>query len=81
MARFVHPTGDLEVLIIGIETEKDQLVIRGKMGVWDAKIYLLPKEVIQAIRLIIQPSVLSYVFSLPFRLLPWRSKRDSDPGQ
>ncbi len=69
MARFVHPTGDLDISIKGIETENDQLVIIGKMGVWDAKIYLLPKELFQSLRLAIKPSVLGYICCLPFRLL------------
>jgi hypothetical protein len=81
MARLVHPTGDLEVLLTGIEMEKDQMVIAGKMGVWDARIYLSPRDVLQALRLIVKPSVLGYVCSLPFRLFSWRSKWDRDPRQ
>jgi hypothetical protein len=47
MARLVYATGDLEVLIAGIETGNGQLIIRGKIGVWDARIYSLPEEVVR----------------------------------
>jgi hypothetical protein len=66
MAKMVSPAGDMEVKILGIGRDGNKLTLSGQMGIWDAKIYLEPGEVIHAVRLMMNVSILEYILKLPF---------------
>ena len=66
MAKMVSPAGDMEVKILGIGQDGNKLALSGQMGIWDAKIYLEPGEVIHAARLMMNVSILKYILKLPF---------------
>lgn len=66
MARMSSPAGDMEMKIANIDVVKGQMVIGGKFGVWDAKIYVEPQEVRQMIGMLLKRSVIGYVLKLPF---------------
>ena len=50
MARLVHPRGDLQMNIQGIDVKGNTLRINGQMGVWNAQILLSPEEVAALVR-------------------------------
>ena len=66
MAKMASPAGDMEMKIDSIGVAGDQMVIGGKFGVWDAKIYVGPQEVVQLMRMIFTPQVIGFVLRLPF---------------
>ena len=75
MAKMVSPAGDMEVKILGISQEGSKLTLTGQMGIWDAKIYLEPEEVIHAVRLMMNVSILLYILKLPFTYFAERRKK------
>jgi hypothetical protein len=60
------PAGDMEMKIATIDVVQDQMVIGGKFGVWDAKIYVGPQEVRQLMGMFLQRKVIGFVLRLPF---------------
>jgi len=66
MARMSSPAGDMEMKITTIDVVQDQMVIGGKFGVWDAKIYVGPQEVRQLMGMFLQRKVIGFVLRLPF---------------
>jgi hypothetical protein len=73
MGRLIHPSGDLEIGIQGIDVEGDALRIRAQMGVWNAQILLAPEEVASLVRSLFSPRLVRYVI-----LLPWKLRRRGD---
>lgn len=69
MARLVHPRGNLEMSIEGMEVDGQTMCVNGQMGVWTAQIRLSAREVAALLRLILQPRVIRYVVWLPVMLL------------
>lgn len=65
MGKMLSPAGDMEITMLDISRDGDDLVITGQLGIWDAKIYLGPKEIISVIKLMLKGSVLGYIVSLP----------------
>ncbi|MGQ9647410.1 MAG: hypothetical protein ACUVWO_12845 [Thermodesulfobacteriota bacterium] len=66
MAKMVTPAGDMEVKILEVNRNGNTLTLTGQMGIWDAKIYLEPREVIHTVRLMMNVPVLLYILKLPF---------------
>lgn len=66
MAKMSSPAGDMAMKIDSIGVAGDQMVIGGKFGVWDAKIYVGPQEVRQMIGMVMTPQVIGFVLRLPF---------------
>ncbi len=57
--------GDFEISIERFEVENDRLVMVGRMGVWDARTYITPRELIGVFRQLFRPRVLLYILRLP----------------
>lgn len=68
--------GDFEISIDRFETEDGYLVMTGKMGVWDAKTYITARELLVVFGKLLNPKVILYVLSVPFRAL---SNKQSGP--
>jgi hypothetical protein len=76
MANMESPAGDMEIRMQSMQTEGNKLIVIGRMGIWDAKIYFEPTEVVQLMGLLFNFSVIKYLLKLPFTY--WadaRSKR------
>ena len=68
MAKLVHPTGELDITIRALFLEEDQLVVQGKMGVWEANIFVPIEEAGQLARLVMRhPSILWFFLKALFR--------------
>lgn len=57
--------GDFEISISGFEVEDERLVMVGRMGVWDARTYITPRELLTVFGKLLHPAVLLYVLRLP----------------
>ena len=68
MGRMISPAGEVEFAVAGLSHEGNSLTITGQMGIWDATIYMEPKEVLYMARLMISPKFLRYLITLPFVL-------------
>lgn len=67
--------GDFDISIGKIETEDGQMVVVGKMGVWDSRIYITPRELIGILAKLMRPSILFYILRLPFLALAKKSDK------
>lgn len=76
MAKMVSPAGEMEVRILEVNQNHNRLILTGQMGIWEAKIYLEPEEVVQTIRLMTKASVLQYLLKLPLVYLARLRKKD-----
>jgi hypothetical protein len=66
----VSDTGAPMMEMKSIKREGDKLVVVGAlMGSWDTNMYISVKDVLGSIKLIMNASVIGYVFSLPWILL------------
>lgn len=61
------PAGDFEITIKGAGTEEDFVVLKGQMGIWDAKIYLSPSDLWLFASILLRPPVLLFLFKLLLR--------------
>lgn len=68
--------GDFDISIKGFEVEKGRLVMVGTMGVWDAKTYITPRELVSILGKLLRLDVLLYVFRVPFLVF---SRRPNEP--
>ena len=69
MAHMVSPAGDMEVSLLRISRVGDQIVIVGRIGVWDSEIYFAPEENMRLARSMLSASLLLYLLWLPFLIL------------
>lgn len=61
------PAGEFPITIDRFEIEGSELVIVGKMGVWDARTHLTPRDFLHVARkLFFSPAVLLYALRAPF---------------
>ena len=61
------PAGEFPITIERFEVDDGNLVIVGKMGVWDARTYVSPRDFLRVMRkLILSPAVLSFGLRAPF---------------
>ena len=58
--------GDFNISIERFETDSGRLVMIGKMGVWDARTYITPRELLGVFGKLLRPAVLFYILRLPF---------------
>ena len=68
--------GDFEISIDRFETEDGYLVMTGKMGVWDARTYITPRELLAVFGKLLRLQVIFYVLLVPFRVF---STKESGP--
>ena len=69
------PAGEFPITIEGFETESGELIIVGRMGVWDARTHIRPGEFLRLLcKLFLSPTVLLYALRAPFLAL--RNKPD-----
>jgi hypothetical protein len=61
------PAGEFPITIERFEVEGRELVIVGKMGVWDARTHVGPRDFLRLIgKLFLSPAVLLYALKAPF---------------
>jgi hypothetical protein len=61
------PAGEFPITIDGFEIEKGELVIVGKMGVWEARTYVGAGEFLRLLgKLILSRAVLLFTLKAPF---------------
>ena len=61
------PAGEFPITIERFEIEGNELVIVGKMGVWNARTHLTPRDFLHVARkLFFSPAVLFYALRAPF---------------
>ena len=58
--------GDFEISIDRFETEDGRLVMVGQMGVWAARTYISPRELVGVFGKLLRPTVLLYLLRLPY---------------
>lgn len=69
------PAGEFPITIERFEVEQDELVIVGRMGVWDARTHVPPSDFFSVLgKLIFSPAVLLYALRAPFFMLRRKSK-------
>ncbi len=72
--------GEFEVNIARFETENGQLVIVGKMGVWDARTYVTAREALGVMRKMLSPVVIFFFLRMPVLLLRGKSSKATSGG-
>lgn len=58
--------GDFKISIKGFEVKNGRLIMVGTMGVWDARTYITPRELVSVVVMLIRPRILFYILRLPF---------------
>jgi hypothetical protein len=57
--------GDFEISIDRLETENGRLIVVGQMGVWDARTYISPRELVAVFAKLLHPRILFYLLQIP----------------
>jgi hypothetical protein len=74
------PAGEFPITIDRFEVEGDELVIVGRMGVWDARTHVPPRDFFAVLgKLVFSPSVLGYALRAPFFVLRRRRDKSGPP--
>ena len=61
------PAGEFPITIERFEIDQGDLVIVGKMGVWDARTYVGPRDFLRVMgKLFLSPAVLLFGLKAPF---------------
>ena len=63
--KVVSPAGEFDISIRESLIENDHIVLKGQMGVWDSKIYLKPKDLLEFISVLCKPTIILYLLKLP----------------
>jgi hypothetical protein len=74
MPKIVSSAGEMDMSLVSVGVEGDNIVMKGKMGVWDSKITVTPQEAAKMAGMMISFSLILYVLKLPFLLL--RKKKE-----
>lgn len=69
MPKIVSSAGEMDMSLVSIGVEGDNIVMKGKMGVWDSKITVTPQEAAKMAGMMLKFSLILYIFKLPFLLL------------
>jgi hypothetical protein len=70
------PAGEFPISIDRFEVEKGELVIVGRMGVWDARTHVSAADFLRLLaKLLLSPAVLLYALKAPF--LAFRGRKDT----
>ena len=64
--KVVSPAGDFDIVIQDSVVEKDAIVLKGRMGVWDSKIYLKPIDLWIFTSMLLKPAILLFLLKYPF---------------
>jgi hypothetical protein len=72
--------GDFEVTISKFESENGQLVMVGKMGVWDARTYITAREALGVMFKLLSPVVIFFVLRMPVLLLRGKEPSKTNSG-
>lgn len=65
--KLISTIGMYDLTAEELTVEEEGLVLRGKMGVWEARSIFTPDDIRQITRLVLRPRVLLYLLTLPFR--------------
>lgn len=76
--KVVSPAGEFDFKVKDSTVEGDFVVLSGRMGVWDSKIYLTPSDIWLFTSIFLRPSVILFILKLPFKYL-FGSKREHTP--
>lgn len=72
------PAGEFPITIERFEIEGNELVIVGKMGVWDARTHVEPRDFLRILgKLFLSPAVLFYALKAPFVAARQRSTKEA----
>lgn len=58
--------GDFDISIKEFEVKNGRLVMVGTMGVWDARTYMTPRDLVSVFAKLLRPGILFYILRLPF---------------
>jgi len=64
----------MEVSLVSIGVEGDNIVMKGKMGVWDSTICVTPQEALKMAGMMLNLSLILYIVKLPFLILKKKPK-------
>ncbi len=67
--------GDFNISIKAFVVEDGRLVMVGQMGVWDAKTYITPRELIGVFGKLLSLRVLLYLLQFPFLLFAHKANQ------
>ncbi len=65
--KLISPMGMYDLTAEKLSVEEEGLVLRGKMGIWEARSIFTPADIWQITRLVFQPRVLRYLLTMPFK--------------
>lgn len=72
--------GEFSVSIERFEVENNQLVLVGKMGVWEARTYIEPGELFGTLSKAVRSAALwSYILRAPFLIVAKRAGKSGEP--
>lgn len=74
MPKIVSSAGEMEMSLVSIGVEGDNIVMKGKMGVWDSTISVTPREALKMAGMMLSLSLILYVLKLPFLILTEKQK-------
>jgi hypothetical protein len=75
------PAGEFPITIDRFEVEKGELVIVGRMGVWDARTHVAAGEFLRLLgKLLLSPTVLLYAVKAPFLAMLGRHRAARPPA-
>jgi len=69
MPKIVSSAGEMNMSLVSVGVEGDNIVMKGKMGVWDSKITVTPQEAAKMAGMMISFSLILHLLKLPFLLL------------
>ena len=74
MPKIVSSAGEMEMSLVSIGVEGDNIVMKGKMGVWDSKISVAPQEALKIAGMMLNLSLILHIVKLPFLILKKKEK-------
>ncbi len=69
MPKIISSAGEINMSLLSLGVEGDNIIMKGKMGVWDAKVIITPPEALKTIGMMISFSLIIYLIKLPFLLI------------
>ncbi len=65
--KLISPMGMYDLTAEELSVEEEGLVLKGKMGVWEARTTFTPRDLRQIAGLMLRPRVLRYLLAAPFK--------------
>ncbi|MDQ0287312.1 hypothetical protein J2Z49_002433 [Desulfofundulus luciae] len=62
--KILSPGGELVFSLSGLEVKEAHLILKGRMGIWDAEGYISRDEIITLIRLCLRPRLLGGLLAI-----------------